>query len=206
MYYDVCNSTDRGYDVPTSAIKGFLAKGFSLDQYELLAGSIAIPDGGPGALLISGAKQAGLRATPARIKAALMNAGLGDYPLVLHGASSVPKDIAQKINKYGGDLGEETAGVPEADIEVARRTGCTKVNIDTDLRMASTGAIRKFLAENTKEFDPRKYFTAATKAMKGICKARYEAFGTAGNASAPVEVTMRRSSTVTPASPRSLSS
>jgi fructose-bisphosphate aldolase class II len=58
-----------------------------------------------------------------------------------------------------------------------------KVNIDTDLRMSSTGAIRKFLAENPKEFDPRKYFTAATKAMKGICKARYEAFGTAGNAS-----------------------
>ncbi|WP_373507441.1 class II fructose-bisphosphate aldolase, partial [Thiocapsa sp.] len=63
------------------------------------------------------------------------------------------------------------------------KNGVRKVNIDTDLRMSSTGAIRKFLAENPKEFDPRKYFIAATKAMKGICKARYEAFGTAGNAS-----------------------
>jgi fructose-bisphosphate aldolase class II len=58
-----------------------------------------------------------------------------------------------------------------------------KVNIDTDLRMASTGAIRKYLAENKKEFDPRKYFMAATKAMKEICKARYLSFNTAGNAS-----------------------
>ena len=58
------------------------------------------------------------------IKEALLNAGLGDYPLVLHGASSVPKDLVAEINKYGGKLGEDTAGVPEADIEVARRTGC----------------------------------------------------------------------------------
>src|SRR5207244_7200807 len=63
------------------------------------------------------------------IKTALMDAGLGDYPLVLHGASSVPKDLVQEINKYGGKLGEDAAGVPEADIEVARRVGCTKVNI-----------------------------------------------------------------------------
>jgi len=59
------------------------------------------------------------------IKKALMDAGLGDYPLVLHGASSVPKDLVQEINKYGGKLGEDTAGVPEEDIEVARRIGCT---------------------------------------------------------------------------------
>ena len=72
-----------------------------------------------------------------------MDAGMGDYPLVLHGASSVPKDLVQEINKYGGKLGEDTAGVPEADIEIARRVGCTKVNIDTDLRLAMTAAIRK---------------------------------------------------------------
>ncbi len=72
------------------------------------------------------------------IKKALMDAGLGDYPLVLHGASSVPKELTAEINKYGGKLGEDTAGVPEADIEVARRVGCTKVNIDTDLRLAMT--------------------------------------------------------------------
>jgi len=77
----------------------------------------------------------------------LMDAGMGDYPLVLHGASSVPKDLVQEINKYGGKLGEDTAGVPEADIEIARRTGCAKVNIDTDLRLAMTAAIRKCLFE-----------------------------------------------------------
>src|SRR5471030_995507 len=86
------------------------------------------------------------------IKQALRDAGLGDYPLVLHGASSVPKDLAREVNAYGGSLGEETAGVPEADIEVARRIGCAKVNIDTDLRLAMTGAVRRALAEAPKEF------------------------------------------------------
>ena len=82
------------------------------------------------------------------IKKALMDAGMGDYPLVLHGASSVPKELVEEINKYGGKMGKDTAGVPEADIEVARRIGCTKVNIDTDLRLAMTAAIRKVFAEN----------------------------------------------------------
>lgn len=104
------------------------------------------------------------------IKKALMDAGLGDYPLVLHGASSVPKELAQEINKYGGNLGEETAGVPEADIEVARRTGCTKVNIDTDLRLAMTAAIRKALSENPKEFDPRKYLGPARAKVKELVR------------------------------------
>src|SRR5260221_1084242 len=80
------------------------------------------------------------------IKKALMDAGMGDYPLVLHGASSVPRDIVEEINKHGGKMGEETAGVPEADIEVARRLGCTKVNIDTDLRLAVTPPIPKALS------------------------------------------------------------
>ncbi len=102
------------------------------------------------------------------IKKALMDAGLGDYPLVLHGASSVPKDLAEEINKYGGKLGTDTAGVPEADIEVARRTGCTKVNIDTDLRLAMTAAIRKVMSENPKEFDPRKYLGPARKKVKDL--------------------------------------
>jgi fructose-bisphosphate aldolase class II len=104
------------------------------------------------------------------IKKALSDAGLGDYPLVLHGASSVPKEYPAEINKYGGKLGEDTAGVPEADIEVARRTGCTKVNIDTDLRLAMTAAIRKVFFENPKEFDPRKYLGPARKAVKELVR------------------------------------
>jgi fructose-bisphosphate aldolase class II len=103
------------------------------------------------------------------IKQALMDAGLGDYPLVLHGASSVPKDLVEEINKYGGKLGA-AAGVPEADIEVARRTGCTKVNIDTDLRLAMTAAIRKVFFENPKEFDPRKFLGPARTKVKELVR------------------------------------
>jgi len=111
-----------------------------------------------------------------------INARIPNTHLVMHGSSSVPQEWLHIINNYGGDMGQ-TYGVPVEEIVIGIKNGVRKVNIDTDLRMASTGAIRKFLAENTKEFDPRKYFMAATKAMKDICKARYEAFGTAGNAS-----------------------
>jgi fructose-bisphosphate aldolase class II len=104
------------------------------------------------------------------IKKALMDAGLGDYPLVLHGASSVPKELVEEINKYGGKLGTDTAGVPEPDIEVARRTGCTKVNIDTDLRLALTAGIRKVFAETPKEFDPRKYLGPARARVKELVR------------------------------------
>ncbi len=102
--------------------------------------------------------------------------------LVMHGSSSVPQEWLKIINEYGGDMGQ-TYGVPVEEIVEGIKNGVRKVNIDTDLRMAFTGAVRKFLAENKKEFDPRKFLTTATKAMKDICKARYEAFGTAGNAS-----------------------
>ena len=101
--------------------------------------------------------------------------------LVMHGSSSVPQDWLKTINQYGGTMGE-TYGVPVAEIVEGIKHGVRKVNIDTDLRMASTGAIRKYLAENTKDFDPRKYLAAAHKAMKEICVARYTAFGCAGQA------------------------
>ena len=104
------------------------------------------------------------------IKKALMDSGLGDYPLVLHGASSVPKDLVEEINQYGGKLGTDAAGVPEGDIEVARRTGCTKVNIDTDLRLAMTAGIRKAFAENPKEFDPRKFLGPARTRVKELVR------------------------------------
>jgi len=74
------------------------------------------------------------------------------------------------INKYGGALGTNTAGVPEADIEVARRVGCTKVNIDTDLRLAMTAAIRKILVEKPKEFDPRNILGPARDRVKALVK------------------------------------
>ena len=101
--------------------------------------------------------------------------------LVMHGSSSVPQDWLKIINSYGGDMGQ-TYGVPVEEIVEGIKNGVRKVNIDTDLRMASTGSIRKHLAENPSNFDPRKFLKESTKAMKEICKARYEAFGSAGNA------------------------
>lgn len=102
--------------------------------------------------------------------------------LVMHGSSSVPQDWLEIINNYGGDMGQ-TYGVPVEEIVEGIKNGVRKVNIDTDLRMASTGAVRKFLAENTSNFDPRKFLKESTAAMSEICKARYESFGCAGQAS-----------------------
>ncbi len=111
-----------------------------------------------------------------------IHARLPNTHLVMHGSSSVPQDWLEIINSYGGDMGE-TYGVPVEEIQEGIKHGVRKVNIDTDLRMASTGAIRKHLAENKSNFDPRKFLKASTEAMKDICKARYEAFGCAGHAS-----------------------
>ena len=102
--------------------------------------------------------------------------------LVMHGSSSVPQDWLEIINNYGGDMGQ-TYGVPVEEIVEGIKHGVRKINIDTDLRMASTGSIRRFFAENPKEFDPRKYLKVAQNGMVGICKSRYEAFGAAGQAS-----------------------
>ncbi|WP_440875669.1 class II fructose-bisphosphate aldolase [Thalassotalea sp. PLHSN55] len=102
--------------------------------------------------------------------------------LVMHGSSSVPQDWLAVINEFGGEI-PETYGVPVEQIQEGIKNGVRKVNIDTDLRLASTGAVRRFLAQNTSEFDPRKYLAKTTEAMYGICKDRYEAFNTAGNAS-----------------------
>lgn len=107
---------------------------------------------------------------------------LPDTHLVMHGSSSVPQEWLEIINQYGGAI-KETYGVPVAEIQEGIRHGVRKINIDTDLRLVATGAIRRFLAEDPAEFDPRKYNQAAKKAMIEICRARYEAFGTAGQAS-----------------------
>jgi len=111
-----------------------------------------------------------------------IHAKLPNTHLVMHGSSSVPQDWLATINEYGGDMGE-TYGVPVEEIVEGIKSGVRKVNIDTDLRMASTGAVRKFLAENPSNFDPRKFLKAATAGMQDICKSRFEAFGSAGNAS-----------------------
>ena len=114
-----------------------------------------------------------------RIKA--IHARIPDTHLVMHGSSSVPQDWLAVINDFGGKI-DETYGVPVAEIQEGIKHGVRKVNIDTDLRLASTGAIRRYLAENPAQFDPRKYLSTATKAMHDICIERYEAFGTAGQA------------------------
>ena len=101
--------------------------------------------------------------------------------LVMHGSSSVPQDWLAIINEFGGEI-PETYGVPVEQICEGIKHGVRKINIDTDLRLASTGAVRRFLAQHPAEFDPRKYLKETVTAMKEIVVARYEAFGTAGHA------------------------
>lgn len=115
-----------------------------------------------------------------RIKA--IHARIPNTHLVMHGSSSVPQEWLEIINEYGGKI-PETYGVPVEEIVEGIKYGVRKVNIDTDLRLASTGAIRRFLAKNPAEFDPRKYLKESQHAMAEVCIARYEAFGTAGHAS-----------------------
>lgn len=102
--------------------------------------------------------------------------------LVMHGSSSVPQDLQDIINAYGGNM-PQTYGVPVEEIQEGIKHGVRKINVDTDLRMAMTGAIRKVFTEKPEEFDPRKYLKPAMEAMQKVCEARYEAFGAAGWAS-----------------------
>lgn len=102
--------------------------------------------------------------------------------LVMHGSSSVPKELQEIINEYGGEM-PETWGVPIEEIQRGIKFGVRKINIDTDCRMAMTGAIRKVLTTNKSEFDPRKYLKPAQEAMTRLVRQRLEEFGTAGQAS-----------------------
>ena len=111
-----------------------------------------------------------------------IHARIPNTHLVMHGSSSVPQDWLEIINNYGGDMGE-TYGVPVEEIQEGIKHGVRKINIDTDLRMASTGAIRRFMAENRSVFDPRKFLKESTRAMRSICEARYKSFGCEGHAS-----------------------
>lgn len=111
-----------------------------------------------------------------------IHARIPNTHLVMHGSSSVPQEWLTIINQFGGDI-KETYGVPVEQLVEAIKHGVRKINIDTDLRLASTGAIRREMAKNPAEFDPRKYLAKTVTAMQEICIARYEAFGTAGQAS-----------------------
>jgi fructose-bisphosphate aldolase class II len=111
-----------------------------------------------------------------------IHAKIPNTHLVMHGSSSVPQDWLAIIRQYGGKI-EETYGVPVEEIQEGIRHGVRKVNIDTDIRLAMTGAMRKAMAEKPSEFDPRAFLKAATAAARDVCKARFEAFGCAGQAS-----------------------
>jgi fructose-bisphosphate aldolase class II len=108
-----------------------------------------------------------------------INARIPNTHLVMHGSSSVPQDLLAIINQYGGKM-KQTYGVPVKEIQEAIKHGVRKINIDTDIRMAMTGAVRKFLAENPDKFDAREWLKPAREAAKAICKQRYLEFGCEG--------------------------
>ena len=110
-----------------------------------------------------------------------IHARIPNTHLVMHGSSSVPQELLEEIRKFGGDM-KETYGVPVEEIQEAIKFGVRKINIDTDIRLAMTGAIRRFFAENPTKFDPREYLKPAREAAKLVCKDRYVAFGCEGQA------------------------
>jgi fructose-bisphosphate aldolase class II len=109
--------------------------------------------------------------------------------LVMHGSSSVPKELIDIINEYGGSI-PETYGVPLEEIQRGIQNGVRKVNIDTDNRLAITAAVRRALAENPKEFDPRHFLKPSIKEMQKVCAERYIAFGCAGHGTKVPVVTL----------------
>ena len=110
-----------------------------------------------------------------------INRRIPNTHLVMHGSSSVPQDLLAEINRYGGKM-RETYGVPVSEIQEAIKFGVRKINIDTDIRLAMTAAIRKYLAENPSKFDPRDYLKPAREAARLICLQRYQQFGCEGQA------------------------
>jgi fructose-bisphosphate aldolase, class II len=110
-----------------------------------------------------------------------INQRIPNTHLVMHGSSSVPQDLLAQINQYGGKM-KETYGVPVEEIQKAIKYGVRKINIDTDIRLAMTGAVRKFLFENPDKFDAREWLKPARAAAQAICKQRYLEFGCEGQA------------------------
>jgi len=120
-----------------------------------------------------------------------IHARIPNTHLVMHGSSSVPQDWLAIIREYGGDI-KETYGVPVEEIQQGIKHGVRKVNIDTDIRLAMTGAMRRKMASNPSEFDPRKFLIDARQAASEICKARFEAFGCAGQADKIKPITLEQ--------------
>ncbi len=120
-----------------------------------------------------------------------INARLPNTHLVMHGSSSVPQDLLAEIRQYGGNM-KETYGVPVEEIQHAIKYGVRKINIDTDIRLAMTAAIRKYFVQNPDKFDPRDYLKPAREAARQICLQRYQQFGCAGQGSKiqPVPLTV----------------
>jgi len=104
-----------------------------------------------------------------------------DLPLVMHGSSSVPPELVEIVNKYGGNM-KKAMGIPMDDIKFGIARGVRKINVDTDGRIAFTGAVRKVLWEHPEEFDPRKYLGPAREALKEVIKGKMLDFGQAGHA------------------------
>ena len=111
-----------------------------------------------------------------------IHARLPNTHLVMHGSSSVPQELLAVIREFGGDI-RETYGVPVEELQESIRHGVRKINIDTDIRLSMTAAIRRYMAENPSHFDPRQYNKAAQEEAKKLCMSRYIAFGSAGQAS-----------------------
>jgi fructose-bisphosphate aldolase class II len=111
-----------------------------------------------------------------------INRRIPNTHLVMHGSSSVPQEILEEIRKYGGQI-KETYGVPVEEIQEAIKHGVRKINIDTDIRLAMTAAIRRTMVEDPSKFDPRDFLKPAREAAKKICIERYQQFGAAGKAS-----------------------
>jgi fructose-bisphosphate aldolase, class II len=118
-----------------------------------------------------------------------INKRIPNTHLVMHGSSSVPKALLDIINQFGGKM-KETYGVPVEEIQEAIKYGVRKINIDTDIRLAMTGAVRKFMAENPDKFDAREWLKPAREAARIVCKERYQQFGCEGQAGKIKPVTM----------------
>ncbi len=115
-----------------------------------------------------------------KIEKNLADAGYKNYPLVMHGSSSVPEDLVAIVNQYGGAM-KKTMGIPMKDIQFGIKRGVRKINVDTDGRIAITGAIRKVFAEKPDKFDPRDYLGPARDALQKVIEGKMRDFGQAGH-------------------------